>query len=304
LSLGGILVALLLVAGAKITWERLAGTIASGKIETPAKVGYASDSTNPREGSSVHALDSVLHFARKALDHHVREHRDYCAVLAKRERVGGKLLPLSRMEMKLRYESNSPAKARAELAPRTVSVYLKTVEPKSQSGREVIWRQGINNDKLLAHEGGLLGLMTVELAPLSRLAMVGNRYPITEIGIEQLLFKLIERGERDKAVGPATVRQTENVMVDDVACNLIEVIHEQKELVLGERKMEFEFHVAQIYFDPDRWVPIKYASYSWPKLEGGEPELDEEYTYEKLEFNVGLTDADFDRANPQYRFSK
>jgi hypothetical protein len=47
---------------------------------------------------------------------------------------------------------------------------------------------------------------------------------------------------------------------------------------------------------------LKYASYSWPLEEGGEPLLDEEYTYTELQLNVGLDDSDFDTEHPDYRF--
>jgi hypothetical protein len=46
---------------------------------------------------------------------------------------------------------------------------------------------------------------------------------------------------------------------------------------------------------------VRYESYDWPRTPGGQPELIEEYTYLNLKFNVGLTDADFDRGNPAYR---
>ncbi|MEQ1826169.1 MAG: DUF1571 domain-containing protein [Pirellula sp.] len=193
-----------------------------------------------------HPLDPVLELARRALANHAKEHRDYTAVLLKRERVGGKLLPETRMEMKLRYDTVETTELVPNSRPRNVAVYLKTIEPKAQAGREVIWVQGANKNKLMAHESGLFGLMTVELAPQSRLAMVGNRYPITEIGIEKLLIKLIERGERDRAMGPATVRKKDGVRMGGVDCNLIEVIHENREIDVDGHVVEFEFHLAQI----------------------------------------------------------
>ncbi len=254
-------------------------------------------------------MDPLLDFARSALENHMREHRDYKATLVKQERIGVKLYPESKMSLKLRYRGSESqpgsepreAMVQKDLA-RKVSVYLKGVEPPSQAGREVIWIEGENDNKLKAHEAGMLGFVTVELAPTSRLAMIGNRYPITEIGIEKLLRKLIERGEQDKSMGPATVRVTEDVMVGKQKCRLLEVIHEQPTTQIDGRELKFEFYVAKIYIDAERQLPIRYASYTWPKSEGGEPELLESYTYEDLELNVGLGDADFDPKNPSYRF--
>jgi len=284
--------------GWRIIWNRWADETlrpVTPKDLVSPKAEVESKNSNP------HAIDPLLEFARRALAHHRSEHRDFTANLIKRERVGGKLLPASKMEMKLRYGSEDPSAERT-VAERTVSVYLKGIEPKSQAGREIIWVQNKNNNKLTAHEAGLLGLVTVELSPQSSLAMLGNRYPITEIGIEKLLRKLIEKGERDRLLGPVTVRRTENATLGELQCTLLEVIHEEPTVEIEGKQVEFEFHLAQIYIDEERLVPLKYASYTWPKTEGGAPELEEEYTYEDLVMNVGLTDTDFDTKNPNYRF--
>lgn len=54
----------------------------------------------------------------------------------------------------------------------------------------------------------------------------------------------------------------------------------------------FDFHIAQIFIDDELNVPIRYCAYSWPTSPGGEPVLLEEYTYQNLKTNIGLTDAD------------
>lgn len=284
--------------GWRMIWNRWADEtlrpVTSKDLVSP-KAEVESTNSNP------HAIDPLLEFARRALAHHCSEHQDFTANLTKRERVAGKLLPASKMEMKLRYGSEDLTAERT-VAERTVSVYLKGIEPKSQAGREIIWIQNKNNNKLTAHEAGLLGLVTVELSPQSSLAMLGNRYPITEIGIEKLLRKLIEKGERDRLLGPVAVRRTENVTLGKLQCTLLEVIHEEPTVEIEGKQVEFEFYLAQIYIDEERLVPLKYASYTWPKTKGGAPELEEEYTYEDLLLNVGLTDADFDTKNPNYRF--
>lgn len=298
LTLGGCILVGMFGVGWRMIWNRWADEtlrpVASKDLVSP-KGEVESSNSNP------HAIDPLLEFARRALAHHCSEHRDFTANLTKRERVAGTLLPASKMEMKLRYGSEDPTAERT-VSERTVSVYLKGIEPKSQAGREIIWIQNKNNNKLTAHEAGLLGLVTVELSPQSSLAMLGNRYPITEIGIEKLLRKLIEKGERDRLLGPVTVRRTENATLGKLQCTLLEVIHEEPTVEIEGKQVEFEFHLAQIYIDEERLVPLKYASYTWPKTKGGAPELEEEYTYEDLSMNVGLTDADFDTKNPNYRF--
>jgi hypothetical protein len=60
--------------------------------------------------------------------------------------------------------------------------------------------------------------------------------------------------------------------------------------------------LAQVFIDDELKLPVRYCAYLWPQTAGGEPELLEEYTYQNIKVNVGLTDADFDQANPKYSF--
>ena len=291
----GTLVAIACVS-AFVIWQRFANVSTIVAVE-PAGSNSKSSSGNEKPEAS-HPLDPLLDFARTALRNHVEKHQDYTAVLIKRERVDGKLLPESKMALKLKYGvPTDPGTTQ-----RPVWVYLRTLEPKSQAGREVIWVQGRNNNKLTAHETGLLGIISVDLLPESRLAMMGNRYPIADIGIEKLLGKLIERGERDRQLGPATVRTTENAVIGGKTCRLMEVIHESPTAVVDGKTVEFEFFLAQIYIDDERLIPLKFASFAWPKSPDAAPVLLEEYTYQDVSINVGLNDADFDTKNPAYGF--
>lgn len=291
-----ILIVAIVCVSANFLWHRFIS-----KPDVSAKMPRERNSNLSAEGGGAllsHPLDPMLDFARTALRNHVQHHHDYIAVLIKRELVGNKLVPETKMALKLKYG----APMGPQTSERQVSVYLKTLEPKSQAGREVIWVRERNDNKLTAHESGLLGMISLDLMPESRLAMLGNRYPITEIGIEKLLRKLIEKGERDRQLGPVTVRTAENVTIGDRTCRLIEVIHETPTAVLDGKTVAFEFYLAQIYIDDERLIPLKYASFSWPKTPGGTPELLEEYTYQDVSLNVGLVESDFDPKNPDYGF--
>ena len=164
-------------------------------------------------------------------------------------------------------------------------------------GREVIYVDGLNDGKMVAHEGGLKGrfLPTVSLLPTSALAMRGNRYPITEIGIMTLTRRLIEKGERDRKHGDCQVRLVDGAKVRDRVCTMLEVTHH-------EQKPQYDFHLARVFLDRELNMPIRYEAYGWPSQPGAAPPLLEEYTYMDVKVNVGLTDADFDRKNSKYRF--
>jgi hypothetical protein len=64
----------------------------------------------------------------------------------------------------------------------------------------------------------------------------------------------------------------------------------------------FDFYRAQVFFDHELRMPVRYASWSWPAEQDGEPVLEEEYTYTDVRINVGLTDIDFDPDNSVYDF--
>ena len=49
-------------------------------------------------------------------------------------------------------------------------------------------------------------------------------------------------------------------------------------------------------------LPLHYESYNWPSRPGEQPQLVEDYTYQGLRPNIGLSDIDFDVKNPNYRF--
>jgi hypothetical protein len=177
-----------------------------------------------------------------------------------------------------------------------LSVYLKFLKPANIKGREVVWVEGKNNNKLKAHEVAIIPIPAVWLDPDGALAMRGNLHPIYDIGIENLVIKLIEKGQAVRKLGPENceVWTTEGAKVNDRICTVINVKH-------PVQRPPYEFFLAQIFIDDELQVPIRYIAYSWPVAADDKtgPVL-EEYTYLNLKLNVGLKDVDFDPNNPNY----
>lgn len=240
-------------------------------------------------GSATHPLDPALAVARKGLERIRAEVRDYTALMIKQERVNGTLRPEETVRVKVRHRREQDG----QVIPK--SFYLYFEKPASVTGREVIWVEGRNDDHLTAHEGGIKNLFSVNLAPDSFLAMAGNRYPITELGIETLMVRMIEKGERDRKHGECSVSINREIEVDGQKCTLITITH-------PEKRDHFEFHQAKIYVNDEIDLPIGYEGFEWPEQPGGEPVLIERYFYRELKVNVGLKDIDFDPENPEYRF--
>ncbi len=122
------------------------------------------------------SLDSVLAMAQEALDRLDREVQDYTATILKRERIQNKLGEESKVVAKIR-EAKSDGSQKLE-------VYLRFETPASARGREVLWRDGKNENKLIAHEAGYLNIMRAHLDPQGVVAMLGNGIPSAISGFE------------------------------------------------------------------------------------------------------------------------
>ena len=110
-----------------------------------------------------------------------------------------------------------------------------------------------------------------------------------------MLVRLIERGSQERQYGDVEVKFMKNAKINGRVCTVLDVTH-------PVQHKYFEFYKAQIFIDDELQMPIRYAAYLWPETPGGPCPVIEEYTYLNLKLNVGLTDADFDHANPEYRF--
>lgn len=249
--------------------------------ERPAPPRAASLAEQGPADPNEHPLMPVLRWAYDGVGD-VEKIEDYSATMVKRERIKGKLGEREFMFVKIRH--------------RPLSVYIYFLGPASLKGREVIYVQGRNNGKLLAHATGFQRrLGTLELSPTGLIAMHGNRYPLTEIGILNMVRRLVEVGEDDVKFGECEVKFFKGAKINDRVCTCIQVVHPVP-------RRNFLFHLARIFVDDELNLPIHYESYDWPEKPGGPPRLIEQYTYLKLKLNNGFTDADFDPRNPSYSF--
>ncbi len=196
-----------------------------------AKTAARPETTTPQVKE--HPLAPALRIA-SARHKFIQEHvRDYECMIIKRERVNGKLGEQEFMFARIRNEQTQQGRV---VVP--FSVYLYFTKPDRIKGREVLYVKGRNKNQLVAHEGGIAGFLTVSLNPDSFLAMRGQRYPITEIGLENLIRKLIEVAEEEMKYGECEVNFFKDAKIKDRVCTCIEVIH-------PVRRKEFRFHKAR-----------------------------------------------------------
>jgi hypothetical protein len=233
--------------------------------------------------AGVHPLQAALDVANKGLASINANIQDYSATMVKRERIDGKLGDHEYMFAKVRHEP--------------FSVYLYFLAPDAVKGQEVLWVDGRNEGNMLAHAGSGVRAMvgSVSLKPDGVLAMQGNRYPVTEIGVENLAKRLVEVAEHDKQFGECEVNFFKDAKVNGRVCTCVQVVHPVP-------RRNFRFHLARVFIDDEYMIPIRYEAYDWPQEQGGQPVLMEEYTYMNVKINNGFTDADFDPKNAAYKF--
>ncbi|MCA9178918.1 MAG: DUF1571 domain-containing protein [Planctomycetales bacterium] len=283
-----------------LTLSAMLASVASAQTREPVyRVGAKVDRATQGES---HPLDAALERARHGLQRirkgdparNIEPLRDYTCFMFKRERVNGKLNPTNQIFCKIR---NEHIDATGRKVP--FSVYMYFHGPADVKGRECIYVDGQNNNKLCAHEGGPRGnwLPTVWLKPEGALAMKGQLYPITTAGLENMVLKLIERGTAERKFRPDECQVTfkKGVTINKRPCTLLTVSH-------PVRRPTYEFSLAEIFIDDELELPVRYVAYDWPKSGEAKGEIQEEYTHVEIKTNVGLKDIDFDPKNPDYNF--
>jgi len=195
---------------------------------------------------------------------------DYQAIFYKQDRVNGNLLSEEKILMKW-------------MAPQ--HIYMR-FEEGEQKGQELIYVEGRNDNLMTVSPGGVMGMMTIDIAPDSDMALKKNRHTVPEAGIGpnlSLALSILETHFRDPA-STIWVEYTEMISFHGEECYLIR-IHESGYA-----------HLTEVYIYRNTKLPAAFISYD----EGGE--LLESYRYTDISTNIGLDEYDFDPNNEEYDF--
>jgi len=226
-------------------------------------------------GLSLYAEEVDIEALLSEAQESYKQIKDYTGIMYKQERIGKKMYPKETIFFKF---------------AKPFKVYMKWIKDPYKN-REMIYVEGWNDNKIKAHEGGLMGVVSVNLDPKGSMAMKGNRHPVTDMGIGNLLKVVQSNIARAKKNGDSiTVVKLGEEKVFSVDTIKLEATFPK------EKEKGYYCYRAVFWADKERKLPVKIMVYDW------DDQLVEDYAYENLKFDVGLTDKDFDPTNKEYNF--
>jgi hypothetical protein len=226
--------------------------------------------------SEDHALAPVLELARKC-QKEMDKVADYRCLFAKRERFGNRLEQQT-MDMLCRHEP--------------FSVYFKFAAP--NPGRQVLFVTGQNRGNLLVREGGFKSIVgTLEFQPTNPTVLAENHYPVTQAGMKNMITTLVGQWEKELLLAAGDVTIEADVKLGDASCTRITTLQPRP-------SRDLRYHKTVLYIENARSLPVRAEQFGFPQRAGTEPPLFEEYTFYRIETNVGLGARDFDRNNRAY----
>jgi outer membrane lipoprotein-sorting protein len=199
---------------------------------------------------------------------------DYAAAFLKQERVDGKLLPEETMLLKFQ---------------KPLKVYMKwTKDPHRE--REALYVEGKDDNKVIVHEGGIMGFVTLSLDPRGSISMKDSRHPITDIGFGHLIKMLRQDIQAAVENGELEIIR----MGEELFHNRPSVVVEARSTPRGERN----YYASRMVLHVDKELLLPFGS----ALYDDKDQLFERYVYTDVRLNIGFTPMDFSRENAAYHF--
>lgn len=171
-------------------------------------------------------------------------------------------------------------------------IYMKWLGP-AHEGRELLFRPDWNDDRLRISPGRWLP--TLNLAPRGSFAMRGNRH-----SVYQLPFPAIVDNFVDSAALIRTNPALRARIIDlGEQRHFGEAGHCYRLLLPKDR--EPRLYATEVMLCVSRRTGLPLRIRSWD-VEDGQLRQVEDYGYENVRVNMGLSDRDFDPDNPAYDF--
>ena len=197
---------------------------------------------------------------------------DYTANFLKQERVGGKVLPEENIFLKFK---------------KPFKVYMKWLKGPHE-GREALFVRGKYDNKVVGHDSGILGFLNLKMDPNGKLAMRGNRHPITDVGIGRLIEIVMTNVRRGEKSGEVTLRLAGEEQVYGRQAWHIKIDYPP------EKAKGYYCRKLDLWVDRELGLPVKIIVYGW------KGEFLESYGYRELKINPGLKEEEFDKDYKDY----
>ncbi len=197
---------------------------------------------------------------------------DYRCTFHKKELVRGKIKEVRNLQFKFRKPD---------------SFYLKYTVG-DDAGLEAIYAKGKYDNKLEVHLGGFFGFFRIAVDPRGSLALKNNRHPIMDAGIGQILYLMEKNYQQAKNDPESRITLEGEALLNGRKTQLVKAIFPKGSGYYGKTVL--------VSIDQETSLPVKITVHGWDN------EFLEEYQYDAIRLNVGLTDMDFDVKNPEYCF--
>lgn len=209
----------------------------------------------------------------------------YSATFMKQERINGAMSDLQRIKLKLRH------------AP--FSVYMKWLN--CDAGRELLFVDGQNEDRMLVHVGGWQAklLPVMKLDPNGSIALRESRHPVTNIGMAKLADIMLGHHERDLSNGRAFRCQClEGAHFDNRDCYCFITEYDQP-------CEDSVYRRSIVMIDRELNIPLCVKNFAFPhdgQATNDEQTLIEYYGFADVRMESGVGRMAFNEANRDYLF--
>jgi len=261
------------------------GAASGAQANTSAATDAKADKASSDEGTEITAeqfLNEHIEPALKAIS----KYEGYTCTFHKREwakpLIGDYRLTNEVIALKIRHEP--------------FSAYLYFESPERKRGTEALYVEGKNGGNVIAHSTAFPESLagTIRVPPDDPKVMANNRYPITNIGMKNLMLRFKKESEQYKdSIKEVSFTLMKDQQIDKRPCKVIEIWNANPD--------KYPRASARLYIDREWGVPTGFESY---EKQSGRPKpvLVEYYRYTNIKFNPGLKDIDFDPANPAYGY--
>ncbi len=183
-------------------------------------------------------LRDVINYAEGSREA-VKAVKDYTAVFNKTELVKGQIV---KQEMQMKFRA------------KPFSVYFR-YHGGNAEGRQAIYVDGRNDNKLIVKEASGIASFVgggVHLRPNDPRVLAENRYPVTNVGIANLLETTIRAWEHDSKIASdeVDVQFFPNARLKDVPCEAVQVTYLKK-------RGDLKYHMNRVYFDKETKLPVR-----------------------------------------------